>query len=463
MVKKLRVAVAQCRTQPDSSATISLLERITREASAKGVGLLLFPEAFIGGYPRSATFGSSIGKRADFGREQFLGYHNDAADLGDTPSGAYLNWIDRKLPIPEGRKFRGDGTREELERIARETDTFLVVGVVEKAASSLYCTSLFVSGDKGIVAKRRKVMPTGTERLVWSQGSTDTLKAVRVDIKGQSVILGSAICWENYMPLLRYSLYAQAVDIWLAPTADSRDTWLPLMQTIASEGRCFVLSSNQVVRRKHLPDWVTANQPGQMDSSLTNGSGSGTGTGTRLRRASTIQKTESGHEICWPEISPASVSTSNTEPPIIPLGRRKSTVIKSVNGVELCLPAIPDQDTAKSVDNDTDSQMDGYSIAPDDTHSPQRQFKSNPSSSIGLTEEENATLSEEFVSRGGSCILSPFGKVLDGPVFETDCLLISDIDLDDCVRGKLDFDVAGHYSRSDSFKLTVHGLELSPP
>jgi nitrilase len=459
MVKQLRIAVAQCRTPSTIFETIQLLEQITKEASSKGVGLILFPEAFIGGYPRSATFGSSVGQREDFGREQFLGYHNDAADLGDTPSGAGLKWIDRKLSIPEGQKFRGDGTREELERIARETDTFLVVGLVEKAASTLYCTALFVSSDKGTVSKRRKVMPTGTERLVWSQGSTETLKAVKVNIKGQTVVLGSAICWENYMPLLRYSLYSQAVDIWLAPTADSRDTWLPLMQTIASEGRCFVLSCNQVARRKHLPDWVTSNQPNKLHSPVVNGHGAD----TRLRRSSTIRKTGSGHEICWPDTSPTSTSSDKSEPPFIPLVRRRSTVIKAANGVELCLPAIPDQTSTENQNNDKDSQLDDESIAPDDTQSHRSFTKATMAPSVDNNEENVSEFSEQFVSRGGSCILSPFGKVLKGPAFETDCLLISDIDLDDCIRGKLDFDVAGHYSRADSFKLTVQGLELSPP
>lgn len=161
----LRLGVSQSHTLSTLSQTLAALERTARRAAAASIDLLLFPEAYLGGYPRTATFGSAVGARAESGREQFRKYFNAAVDLGDTPRGEGERWVRRELERPrrgpgeEGQRERGDGTREALERVARETGVFLVVGCVERAGGTLYCAVVYVCPREGCLGKRRKVMP----------------------------------------------------------------------------------------------------------------------------------------------------------------------------------------------------------------------------------------------------------------------------------------------------------------
>jgi nitrilase len=420
MPQLLKIASSQSRTLSTTAETLAALEATTKRAAAQGVDVLLFPEAYLGGYPRTCSFGAAVGARAPEGREQFLHYFHDAVDLGDTPSGAGQDWVERKLELPRGKEYRGDGTREELERIARETGVFVVTGLVERCAGTLYCGVVFVDPKMGVLGKRRKVMPTGSERLIWGMGSASTLRAVTTEIKCVKLCIGSAICWENYMPLLRQSLYSQNVNLWFAPTADARDTWASLMRTVGCEGRCFVVSANQCVKKKHLPEWVSGGR--REEQAFAKGNGDENSVGRR------ISQQGSG------------------------AGRRRSTITKTQEGHEICLPILEDQ---RAETNGDTSAIDS-SAAAEAILSPKQQLFPQAQSS--------STDGEEFVSRGGSMIVSPLGEVLAGPLWEEeDELLIAEMDFEDCERGRLDFDSAGSYSRMDSFKLSVEGLDLNPP
>ena len=292
-------------------------------------------------------------------------------------------------------------------------------------------------------------MLTGSERLIWAQGSTSTLRAVTTTINGVDLTLASAICWENYMPLLRFSLYSQNVNLYLAPTADARDTWLPLMRTVAFEGRCFVLSANQCVKRKNLPSWIRGQTSRGQTSSGQNGNlRQNSDSGKKARRRSVVTKTKDNHEITWP--SAKSPDTSTTPNP----SHEESKSPVRFN--EIAADDEGNKDTGEAVS----SNAPKFHILalPTSDALPQNGESHNPKLETTMDEDE------EFVCRGGSCIISPNGTVLAGPVWEAeDELLIASVDYEDCERGRLDLDVAGSYGRMDSFELKVKDLDLNPP
>ena len=445
MPQLLTLGVLQSHTLSTTTATLAALASKARRAADAGVHLLLFPEAYLGGYPRNCNFDTSVGSRTDLGREQFLRYFHAAVDLGDTPAGAGDDWVDRKLPIARGEEHRGDGTRETLEGTARETGVFLVIGIIERAGGSLYCSVVYICPQLGCIGKRRKVMPTGSERLIWAQGSTSTLRAITTLIHGVKLTLAAAVCWESYMPLLRQSLYCQNINLYLAPTADARETWLPLMQTVAHEGRCFVLSANQCVRRENLPDWIE----GASSAVQAPIKGEHNDTEQKPRRKSVVTKTEDNHEITWPLIA----------------GKYTSSKPSLTNGTSpslLRLSHISPDDQAVEEENMTlaaNTSKSHILILP--TSKSKQEVGASPTSVLDSASGENG---KDLVCRGGSCIISPSGKVVKGPLWGSeDELLIASVDFEDCERGRLDLDVAGSYSRMDSFELKVKGLDLNPP
>jgi len=226
---KIKVAVVQASPVLfDREASVEKACRLTQEAAAQGAKLVLFPEAFIPAYPRGLSFGAVVGSRSPEGRRTWQTYWANAVDI----------------PSP---------ATEALGEAACQAHVYLAIGVIERdsqfSGGTLYCTVLYFAPDGKLIGKHRKLKPTASERLIWGEGDGSTLTALDTEI-GK---IGGLICWENYMPLARMALYGKGVEIYLAPTADSRDVWQATMQHIALEGRCFVLGCNQYVTKSMYP------------------------------------------------------------------------------------------------------------------------------------------------------------------------------------------------------------------
>jgi nitrilase len=303
--EKFRVAVVQAAPVAfNRERTLEKVHDLARQAGEKGARLVLFPEAFVSAYPRGLNFGAVVGSRSEEGREQFRRYWESSVDVPGPAVNA-------------------------LGRTAKSYGIYLVVGVVERRGGTLYCTVLFFAPDGSYLGKHRKVMPTASERLVWGFGDGSTMPVFDTAL-GK---MGAVICWENYLPLMRAAMYAKGIELYCAPTADPRDSWIASMRHIAVEGRCFVLSCNQFNRRRDFP---------------------------------------------------ADYSSS---------------------------------------------------------------FGDDP---------------EVVVTRGGSCIVDPFGNFLAGPNTEGEAILTAEIDRAQIIRGKFDLDVVGHYARPDIFHLHVDERPKEP-
>jgi nitrilase len=293
-----KVAVVQAAPVVfDREQTLDKVSVLAAQAAAKGAKLVLFPEAFVSGYPKGLDFGAVVGSRSEEGRADFQRYWGSSVDV----------------PGPATKRLGG---------VAKRNRIYLVIGVVERDRGTLYCCVLFFAPDGSLLGKHRKVMPTASERLVWGFGDGSTLPVFDTPL-GK---LGAVICWENYMPLMRTTMYAKGIELYCAPTADSRDSWFATVRHIAVEGRCFVMSCNQFCRRSDFP------------------------------------------------------------------AQYRSIYGKDPNTI---------------------------------------------------------------VSRGGSCIVDPFGNFLAGPNTEGEAILTAEIDRGQIIRGKYDLDVVGHYARPDIFQLQV--------
>lgn len=301
----LRVAVVQAAPALfDTPRSLHKLADLCSDAARQGAEMVVFPEAFVGGYPKGHDFGVRLGLRTPEGRDEFRRQFESAIEIPG-PACDYLG------------------------SVARDQALHLVVGIIERAGGTLYCTALIFGPNGSLLGRHRKLMPTALERVIWGSGDGSTLPVVPTEL-GK---IGAVICWENYMPLLRTAMYARGIELYCAITVDDRETWIPTVRHIALEGRCFVLSACQVLHRRDLP---------------------------------------SGYPTSW-------------------------------------LPA-----------------------------------------------------SQDFLIRGGSCVIGPLGQILAGPKYEEECILMADLDRADLARAKFDFDVVGHYARPDVFRLQVNERALNP-
>ncbi len=227
----MKVKVCVIQDSPvffDKNKTIQKIENLVEKyKKEENVELIVFPESFIPGYPRGFTFGANVGKRSLEGKKLYAEYHKNSIDI-------------------ESKDLA------QLESIAKKNNVYLVVGITEKQQKngSLYCSLLYISPSKGLLGVHRKIKPTGTERVIWAEDSGESL--VTFDTKIGKI--GGLICWENYMPLARMAIYQQGIQIYLAPTADSRENWTATMKHIALEGRCFVLGCNQFFTKSMYPE-----------------------------------------------------------------------------------------------------------------------------------------------------------------------------------------------------------------
>jgi nitrilase len=206
----------------DQAATLDRVAKLSAQAAAEQAQLVVFPEVFVPGTPLWI----------------------DTRPIWDDEDDWYRLLVDNAVVVP------GPAT-DRLGDIARENSIWLVIGVEEREAhaATVYNSVLYFNPDGALVEKHRKLVPTGSERTVWGMGDGSTLRVVQTPF-GR---VGGLICWENYMPLARFYLYAQGVDIWVAPTLAQGDGWIATLRHIARENTMFVIGSNPLQHVDDIP------------------------------------------------------------------------------------------------------------------------------------------------------------------------------------------------------------------
>ena len=235
----LRVAAVQASyTLMDRDATIDRVAALTADAAAQGADLIVFPEVFVPGTP----------------------IWIDTRPVWDGDDDWFGLLADNAVVVP-------GPASERLAAIAAGHHVWLVVGIDERErhGSTIYNTVLHFSPAGELAARHRKLVPTGSERTIWGMGDGSTLPVVDIG----AVRISGLTCWENYMPLARFYLYAQGVDVWIAPTLARGDGWIATMRHLARENRMFVLGVNPVLHADQIPAGFPARDllvpPGYLD------------------------------------------------------------------------------------------------------------------------------------------------------------------------------------------------------
>ena len=222
-VSTMRIAVVQAGYElMDRAATLDRTLELIGEAARGGAGLVAFPEVFIPGTP----------------------IWIDSAPIWEGDAQWYALLVDQAVIIP------GPVT-DAIGRAARQAGVFVVVGVDEREphGATIFNTTCYFGPDGTLLARHRKLVPTGSERTVWGMGDGSTLPVIDTPFGRVSGLT----CWENYMPLARFHLYAQGVDLWIAPTLAGGDAWIATMRHIAREGRCYVAGVNPCLHADQIP------------------------------------------------------------------------------------------------------------------------------------------------------------------------------------------------------------------
>ena len=219
----MQVTVAAVQATPvflDTEATVEKACGLIKEAAGQAARLIVFPEAFVPTYP------DWVWRLPAWGDGQFMS-----------------RLYDQAVSVPGPIVTR-------LGEAAREAAAYVVMGINEIEGGTLYNTLIYLAPDGSLAGKHRKLMPTGGERTVWGYGDGSTLGVMRTPFG----VVGGLICWENYMPLARAAMYAQGMEILVAPTWDNDETWISTLRHIAKEGRCYVIGVSPVLRGADVPE-----------------------------------------------------------------------------------------------------------------------------------------------------------------------------------------------------------------